>query len=55
MAVVRTGVVSTDCAASPALADFWTAMLGGEVRFTNGRNVVVRTDRVWLCMMEVDA
>jgi hypothetical protein len=54
MAVVRTGVVSMDCAASRPLADFWTSMLGGEVRFTNGRNVVVRTDWVWLCMMEVD-
>jgi len=53
MAVVRTGVISMDCADSRSLADFWVAMLGGEVRFTNGGNVVVRTDWVWLCMMPV--
>jgi len=53
MAVVRTGVISMDCADSRSLADFWVAMLAGEVRFTNGGNVVVRTDWVWLCMMPV--
>jgi hypothetical protein len=42
-----------DCAESRPLAEFWAAMLGGEVKFTNGGNVVVRTDWVWLCMMEV--
>jgi hypothetical protein len=28
-------------------------MLGGEVRYTNGPNVVIRTDWVWLCLMGV--
>jgi len=44
------GFISMDCADSRSLADFWVAMLGGEVRFTNGGNVVVRTDWVWLCI-----
>ena len=28
-------------------------MLGGEVMLTNGGNVVIRTDWVWLCLMQV--
>jgi hypothetical protein len=53
MAVARRGVISIDCDDSGRLAEFWTAMLGGEVMFTNGPNVVIRTDWVWLCMMQV--
>jgi len=54
VAVVQRGVISMDCADSRSLAEFWTAMLGGEVMFTNGPNVVIRSDWVWLCMMQVD-
>jgi hypothetical protein len=54
VAVAQRGVISIDCADSTSLAEFWTAMLDGEVMFTNGRNVVIRSDWVWLCMMEVD-
>ena len=53
VAVARRGVISIDCADSRRLAEFWTAMLGGEVMFTNGGNVVIRTEWVWLCMMQV--
>jgi len=54
MAVARRGVISIDCADSDELATFWMAMLGGEVMYRNGPNVVIRTDWVWLCLMEVD-
>jgi hypothetical protein len=54
MAVARRGIISIDCGDSRRLADFWTAMLGGAVMFRNGANVVVRTDWVWLCLMQVD-
>jgi hypothetical protein len=29
-------------------------MLGGEVMFTNGPNIVIRTDWAWLCLMQID-
>jgi hypothetical protein len=35
------------------MAEFWTAMLGGDVAFTNGTNIVIRPPWVWLCMMQV--
>jgi hypothetical protein len=47
MAVARTGFVSLDCADPLALGEFWAAMLGGEIMFTNSTTVGVRTDWVW--------
>jgi hypothetical protein len=44
MAVARTGFVSLDCADPLALGEFWAAMLGGEIMFTNSTTVGVRTD-----------
>jgi hypothetical protein len=54
MAVARTGFVSMDCADPLALGEFWAAMLGGEIAFTNGTTVGIRTDWVWLSALKVD-
>jgi hypothetical protein len=35
MAVARSGFVSMDCAEPVALAEFWAAMLGGEIMFAS--------------------
>lgn len=53
MAVARAGFVSLDCADPIPLAQFWAAMLGGEVRFTNDETVDVWTEWVWLSAMAV--
>ncbi|MEA2843850.1 MAG: hypothetical protein QOJ69_1521, partial [Actinomycetota bacterium] len=53
MAVARSGFVSLDCADPVALGEFWAAMLGGEIAFTNARTVGVRTDWVWLTALKV--
>ena len=53
MAVARRGFVSIDCADPLPLAEFWAAMLGGEIMFTADEAVDVRTDWVWLSAMKV--
>jgi len=54
MAVAQTGFVSLDCSDAQPLADFWAAMLGGEVAFTTAKGTIcVRTDWVWLAMIEI--
>jgi hypothetical protein len=55
MAVARSGFVSLDCADPVALGEFWAAMLGGEIMFTNaaGTTVGIRTDWVWLTALKV--
>ena len=42
-----------DCADPLRLAEFWAAMLGGEVRFASADTVGVRTDWVWLSALRV--
>ena len=42
-----------DCADTRPLAEFWAAMLGGEIMFTSATTADVRTDWVWLSAMEV--
>ncbi|MBI5090602.1 MAG: VOC family protein [Actinobacteria bacterium] len=54
MAVARRGVISLDCADPIALAEFWAAMLGGEVSVLSATTVLVRTDWVWLAALGVD-
>jgi hypothetical protein len=54
MAVARTGFVSLDCADPLSLAEFWAAMLGGEIAFTHETTVGVRTEWVWLAAMKID-
>jgi hypothetical protein len=55
MAVARRGFVSIDCADPLPLAEFWAAMLGGEIKFTSEEAVDVRTDWVWISAMKIDA
>jgi Glyoxalase-like domain len=53
MAVARSGFVSLDCADPVKLAEFWAAMLGGEIMFTTATTVDIRTDWMWLSAMKV--
>jgi hypothetical protein len=53
MAVARQVFISLDCAEPAPLADFWAAMLGGEVKFATATAVGVRTDWVWLTAIQV--
>lgn len=55
MAVARSGVISLDCADAKPLAEFWAAMLGGEIVYTSAAAMVVRTDWVALSAIEVPA
>jgi hypothetical protein len=53
VAVARQVFVSLDCAEPAPLAEFWAAMLGGEVMFTTATAVGVRTDWMWLTAIRV--
>jgi len=53
MAVARRGFVSIDCVDPFPLAEFWAAMLGGEIMFTTDETADVRTEWVWLSAMKV--
>jgi hypothetical protein len=53
VAVARSGFVSLDCADPVALAEFWAAMLGGEIMFSSNETVDVRTEGVWLSATKV--
>jgi hypothetical protein len=54
MSVSRRVFVSIDCAEPSPLAEFWAAMLGGEVSFTAMGTALVRSDPISLSMMKVD-
>jgi hypothetical protein len=53
MAVARKGFVSLDCADPVLLAEFWAAMLGGEIMFTSATTVDIPTEWVWLSTMKI--
>ena len=53
MAVASTGFVSMDCDDPHELAQFWAAMLGGEIAFIHDTAIGIRTDWVWLSAMKV--
>jgi hypothetical protein len=53
MGVARTGFVSLDCADPLALGEFWAAMLGGKIVFTNATTVLIRTEWLWLSALKV--
>ena len=53
MVVTRQVFVTLDCAEPAPLAEFWAAMLGGEVTFTTADAVGVRTDSIRLAAMRV--
>lgn len=53
MAIDAQVFVSMDCTEPAPLAEFWAAMLGGEIRFTTANSVGVRTDSVWLAAIRI--
>ena len=53
MALARLGLIALDCDDPPALADFWIALLDGEVIFSSDDVVAVRTDRGSLAAVRV--
>ena len=53
MAVAKQVFISLDCTEPAPLAEFWAAMLGGEVMFTTASAMGVRTDGAWLVAMHI--
>ena len=54
MAIARTVFITLDCAHPRPLAEFWAALLGGEVAFESPlKTVGVRTEWMWLTAMPV--
>ncbi|HEY5091893.1 MAG TPA: VOC family protein [Acidimicrobiales bacterium] len=53
MVVARRGIVSLDCDDPDTLAEFWAAMLGGEVMFRHDTSIVVRTEWLWMSAMRI--
>jgi glyoxalase superfamily protein len=53
MAVAKSGVVTLDCADPRSLAEFWAAMLGGEIVYASAVTALVRTDWVALAAMAI--
>jgi hypothetical protein len=42
-----------DCADPVVLGAFWSELLGGEVAYTSGEFIAVKTERVWLAAVRV--
>ena len=53
MAVARLSSIVFDCAEPAELAQFWAALVGGEVAVAEDQFVAVRTDRGWIAAMQV--
>ena len=53
MAVARLASTSLDGADPAALADFWAALLGGEVPFRSDELCVVQTGNGWIAAVKV--
>jgi hypothetical protein len=51
---IRLGSVSLDCADPGELADFWAALLGGEIAFRSDTFVAVQLDALWLAAIAVE-
>ena len=54
MSFVRRVFVTLDSAEPQPLAQFWAAMLDGEVVFATAQAVGVRAEHVWLSAIRVD-
>jgi Glyoxalase-like domain len=54
VSLVRRVFVTLDCADPQPLAEFWAAMLGGELVFATAQAVGVRTEHAWLSAIRVD-
>ncbi len=53
MAVGKLASTALDCDDPSALADFWAALLGGEVAYRSDEFCAVKTDRGWLAAVKV--
>src|SRR5262245_19301562 len=53
MAVSPGGVVSLDCADPQPLAEFWAAMLDGELIPVRDGVIVIRTSWLWMAVLRV--
>jgi predicted enzyme related to lactoylglutathione lyase len=53
MATARLGSTALDCAEPSVLADFWAALLGGEVTHRNDEFHAVKVDGGWLIALKV--
>lgn len=53
MAVARLASIVFDCQDPAQLAEFWAALVGGEIAVTGDKFVAVRTDRGWIAAMQV--
>src|ERR1017187_2590390 len=53
MAIARLGLTAIDCSDPSVLADFWAALLGGEVKHRNDEFHAVKVDGDWLVDVEV--
>jgi len=51
---IRFGSVSLDCADPHALADFWAALLEGEIVFRGDSFVAVQLGTIWLSAITVE-
>lgn len=51
---IRLGSVSLDCADPHALADFWAALLDGEIAFRSDTFVAVQLPSMWLTAVTVE-
>ncbi|MHB1988151.1 MAG: VOC family protein [Acidimicrobiales bacterium] len=55
MSLARLGSIALDCAEPNVVAGFWAELLGGKIMFTSETFVAVKTDRVWIAAVQVDA
>lgn len=53
MPVARLASTALDCSDPSALADFWAALVGGEIAFRGDEFCAVKTDNGWLAAVKV--
>lgn len=54
MALIRLGSVSLDCPNPDSLAEFWAALLSGEVAYRSPEFCAVKTGNGWLATVRVE-
>lgn len=54
MATARLGSTALDCSDPSILADFWAALVGGEVAYRSDEFCAVKTDGGWLAAVKVE-
>jgi Glyoxalase-like domain len=53
MPIARIASIALDCAEPGPLAEFWSALLGGEIAFRSDEFVAVRVGSTWLAAVKV--